>query len=646
MIINRRSFMLLASTALAIRPALAAETAEIIYSGGPILTMDDANPRAEAVAVKGGRIVAAGPAAEVMKLKSADTRLIDLAGKTMVPGFVDAHGHIVMGGLQALSANLLPPPDGPGTDIAAIQNILREWWEANKETVEAVNLIIGFGYDQSQLKELRHPDRNDLDAVSKDIPVVIVHQSGHLGSLNSKALELINYTADTPDPVGGVIQRQPGSKEPNGVLEETALMAAVPKILKDVGPEGLKAFAEAGAELWSSFGYTTVQEGRAIPSLCKVMQAVAAEGKFKVDVVAYPDALVDRDYIKENVGTTYKNRYRLGGAKLSIDGSPQGFTAWRDRPYYAPVGNYPPGYVGYSAAPPEKFIETMEWAFANNIQTITHANGEAASDLLIAAIANATAKHGKADRRHVLIHGQFEREDQVDSFVRLGVIPSLFPMHTYYWGDWHREHTVGPELADNISPTGWYLKRGSIFTSHHDAPVAFPNSMRILDATVTRRSRSGDIIGPAQRVSVDEGLKALTIWAAYQHFEESDKGSIEKGKLADLVILSDDPTAVDPETLDQLEIVETIKEGQTIYVRGQKKADLIRKGNKDLMNTAMHEMFKQIYVQFEVEWLPQSYQTDDVRAQVATNYEGCAVTLMLPRLFGLPMEGAEVASGE
>jgi hypothetical protein len=200
---------------------------------------------------------------------------------------------------------------------------------------------------------------------------------------------------------------------------------------------------------------------------------------------------------------------------------------------------------------------------------MSHANGEAASDLLIAAISAATAKHGAADRRPILIHGQFLREDQLDAYHRLGVIPSFFPMHTFYWGDWHRDHTVGPELADNISPTGWATKRGMRFTSHHDAPVAFPNSMRVLDATVTRRSRSGDIIGPAQRVDVLTGLKALTIWAAYQQFEDDQKGSLEVGKLADFAILSADPTAVDPETIDQIEVVETIKQGESIYRRAR-----------------------------------------------------------------------------
>jgi predicted amidohydrolase YtcJ len=297
----------------------------------------------------------------------------------------------------------------------------------------------------------------------------------------------------------------------------------------------------------------------------QAMQGFASSGGLKIDVATYPDVLMDREMIKNSVSPTYKNRFRVAGAKLTIDGSPQGFTAWRDRPYHKPVGNYPPGYVGYPAAKAEQVRDAIDWAYANKIQIITHCNGEAASDQLIACIEGSAQKHGAGDRRPVLIHGQFLREDQVDRLNTLGIVPSLFPMHTFYWGDWHREHTVGPALADNISPTGWCVKRGMKFTSHHDAPVAFPDSMRVLDATVTRPTRSGDILGPDQRVDVMTALKGMTLWPAWQHFEEKTKGSIETGKLADLIILDKDPTAVDPETIETIKLVETIKEGVTVF---------------------------------------------------------------------------------
>jgi predicted amidohydrolase YtcJ len=540
-------------------------TADTLYHGGPIITIDDAAPRAEAVAVKDGKILAVGTKEAVFKTKGADTKLVDLGGKTMLPGFVDAHGHVFGGGIQALSANLLGPPDGEVRDIASLQQTLRDWIAANKAAVDKVQLIVGFGYDNSQLAELRHPSRDDLDAVSKDLPIIIVHQSSHLCSVNSKALEIGGIAAGTLNPAGGVIQRRLDSDEPNGVLEETAFYALLMKLFSRIGPEAAQEFVRAGADLWARFGYTTAQEGRSTPATVKAMQAVADAGGLKIDVATYPDVLVDRDIIKNTFSPTYKNRFRVAGAKLTIDGTPQGFTAWRDRPYFNPVGNYPSGYVGYPAAKAEQVRDAIDWAFANNLQIITHSNGEAASDLLIASTADASKKHGGGDRRPVLIHGQFLREDQVDSLKTLGILPALFPMHTFYWGDWHREHTVGPILAENISPTGWCLKRGMKFTTHHDAPVAFPNSMRVLDATVTRRTRSGDILGPQHRVDVMTTLKAMTLWSAWQHFEENTKGSIETGKLADLIILDKDPTAIDPETIDQIKIVETIKEGTTVF---------------------------------------------------------------------------------
>jgi predicted amidohydrolase YtcJ len=595
--LNRRIFLAGVATAALFPPglALAAEVADTIYAGGMVLTMNDASPRAEAVAVKGGRILAVGRADEVMTHKGPSTKMVGLAGRTMLPGFVDPHGHIVFGGVQALAANMLPAPDGPGNSIAALQQTLREWIAANADAVKKTNLILGFGYDNAQLAELRHPTRDDLDAVSTEFPIVLVHQSAHLATMNSKALEKAGLSAESPDPPGGVIRRRAGSREPDGVLEESAMSANVVPLLGGIGVDGFKQLARSGAALWARFGYTTAQEGRAIPALADVLRSVADEGGFANDVAVYIDIEVDRDYILKHRSADYVGRMRVAGGKLSLDGAPQGFTALRDKPYYAPVGNYPPAYRGYASVTEQRTAEQLDWAYANNVHLLTHANGEGASDMLIAALRAAEARHGKADRRPVLIHGQFQREDQADAYVALGVVPSLFPMHTFYWGDWHRDHTVGPVAADNISPTGWYRERGSIFTTHHDAPVARPDSMRVLDATVTRRTRSGDILGPAQRVDVMTALKAMTLWAAYQQFEEDSKGSIEVGKLADLVILSDDPTAVAPDDIEAIRVTETIKEGATIFALTPeeiKKGELMLPGGnaatpfEDFLNTA------------------------------------------------------------
>jgi len=562
-----RAFRLAAAALLLSASTTAfAQSADRIWTGGPIITLEDSAMRAEAIAEDDGKIIAVGTAAEVMKLKGPQTEVIDLKGRTLLPGFVDAHGHVTGGGIQALGANLLAPPDGTVKDIPSLLEMLRQWTKDNKAIVDRYGIILGFGYDPANLAEARHPTRDELDTVSKTVPIYLVHQSAHFGATNSAGLAKMGITRDTEAPPGGVIRKR-ADGEPDGVLEEAAHFNGFPKLLDKLDAQAGVAIVKAGTEMWARFGYTTAQEGRATPPTVGLLEAANAKGLLPIDVVAYIDVLVDKDTTLAKSARTYTGRFRVGGGKLTIDGSPQGFTAWRDKPYFDPVGNYEPGYVGYPAAKRDEVFDAVDWAYANNIQLMTHVSGEAAGDQMIAAHRAAEEKHGKGDRRPVLIHGHFVRKDQLAAFDALGVIPSLFPMHTFYWGDWHRDHTLGPVDGENLAATGWVLERKMIFTSHHDAPVAFPDSMRVLDATVTRRTRSGDILGAQHRVDVITALKAMTIWPAYQHFEEDRKGSLKVGKLADLVILSADPTAVDPETIDQIKIEETVKEGRTIYRR-------------------------------------------------------------------------------
>ena len=615
-------------------PVSAQEIADRIWMGGPVHTMNDAAMTVEAVAEKGGRVLAAGSSDTVMIHKGDGTEVIDLNGRAMVPGFIDSHGHVVMGGIQALSANLLAPPDGTVQDIASLVDELKLWTEENRSTVEAVNLIVGFGYDPAQLAEQRHPTREDLDKVSTEFPVYIVHQSGHIGVTNSRGLEFLGLNANSEEVPGGVIRRGPAN-EPDGVLEGNIHFSSLGRLFGNLGQKGFLELGRAGTKLWASYGFTTAQEGRAVPLVVDVLNELADLQELAIDVAVYPDVMVDRDFVAANHSREYTNRVRIAGGKLTLDGSPQGFTALRDRPYYDPVGDYPPGYTGIAYETMETVLDMVDWAFENDVQLLSHANGEGASDRLIAAIEAATQKHGKADRRPVLIHGQFLREDQVDAYNRLKVFPSLFPMHTFYWGDWHRDHTVGPARADNISPTGWMVQRGMKFGSHHDAPVAFPDSMRVLDATVTRRSRSGNIIGPAQRVDVITALKSMTLWAAYQHFEEDTKGSIEPGKLADLVILSGDPLAIAPEDLETLRVMETIKEGETVYRRSADRGKWIEPGSASERSFA--SALKGLVAQHELAALPASFQNNFiVRAGMKTGRHrpACVPSALTAILFG------------
>lgn len=224
-----------------------------------------------------------------------------------------------------------------------------------------------------------------------------------------------------------------------------------------------------------------------------------------------------------------------------------------------------PEYRGYPTFRDKELFPVIREAVEKKWQILAHCNGDAASDQYLAALKQAGTPAELRPLRPVMIHAQTVREDQLDEMAKLGVLPSFFNMHTYYWGDWHRDETLGKERAYRISPSASAIRRGMVWTSHHDAPVALPDSIRILSSCVTRKSRTGDIIGPDQRVPVLDALKALTLHAAWQYGEEANKGSIEPGKLADLVVLSGNPLTIDPDKIMDLKVLETIKEGKTVF---------------------------------------------------------------------------------
>lgn len=551
-----------------VSPAIAGN-ADTIYFGGPIITVDDRHPTAEAVAVKGEKIVAVGSRYAVEQAqKGTGTTMIDLGGRTMIPGFIDAHGHMWGAGVQAMAANLLPPPDGAVRSIGDLQEQLRKWM-VTSNIARDFGVVIGFGYDDSQLLEQRHPTAEDLDAVSTDLPIIVIHQSGHLHALNHKALQMTGITAATEDPQGGVIRRKPGTREPSGVMEGTVLIREFLRIMPQLTQKQQLALLEAGQDLYVRYGHTTAQEGRALPGNVELYIAAAEAGRLNLDVAVYPEILlVDEEagFMKgPYVSRTYRNGLRIGGVKLTLDASPQGRTAWMSQPYLTPPPGQPASYAGYPALSDDQAIAAVSRAFRNNWQIITHTNGDAAIDQLIKAVTIASARYPGRDRRPVMIHGQTLREDQVPKIKALGIFPALFPMHTFYWGDWYLDTVLGPERAANISPTGWMIKNDMMFSSHHDAPVAFPDTMRVLSATVNRTTRSNQVLGPEHRVEPIVALKAMTLWAAYQHFEEKIKGSIEVGKLADFAILSDNPLTIDRMKIADIEVIETIKKGKSIY---------------------------------------------------------------------------------
>ncbi len=326
-------------------------------------------------------------------------------------------------------------------------------------------------------------------------------------------------------------------------------------------------FLAKGLELAKSYGYTTINEGRAFGFNHADLASAAQRGLLDIDVISYIDFTARNVITPEWFGKTYKNRYRIGGMKITLDGSPQGRTAWRTIPYLIPPDGQKASYKGYPAIPDIKVVEGLfDEAYRNNWPVHVHANGDAAIDQMIAALKPVQAKYGPGDRRITLIHGQFVRKDQLDQLKDLQVIASLFPMHTFYWGDWY-DQIIGPELAQQISPIKTALNKGLMVTSHTDAPVALPNLMQVMWATVNRVSRSGKVMGADERLTPIEALKAITLWGAYEHFEDKTKGSIEVGKLGDFVILDKNPITVDPMKINKIQVMETIKEGKAVYTR-------------------------------------------------------------------------------
>ena len=553
----------------------AADQSGKIYSGGEIITMDPSRPRVESLLVREGRILALGTRNEMLGLAGEKPDEVDLRGMTLLPGFIDAHGHF--GAVISFQRfeNLASPPVG---EIRTIEDLVAQLRRAKlcvpegeipeeaQVCVPEGEWILGAGYDDALLTEGRHPTKADLDRVSTSHPIFIWHVSGHLAVCNTQCLERVGISADTQDPEDGVIRRMPGSNEPNGVLEESPVMQIMFGHLPLHDMEQRYAWLDGTQDYFASHGITTVQDGATGPGDLALFQRAAEQNKLRVDVVAYPIVTLYPSVADQYpYSLSYDNGFRVGGVKLLLDGSPQGKTAWLTEPYHVPPEGRDENYRGYGLLSDEALQEYLETYFASEVPVIAHANGDAASDQLIRSVETVRGKLGDADRRTVVIHAQTMRRDQVAQLVQNSMMPSYFAAHTFYWGDWHRDSVLGPERGSRISPIASTVELGVPYTIHNDSPVVPPDMMLLLWCAVNRITRSGQVLGAAERVSAEEALKAITINAAYQYFEEAEKGSLEPGKLADMVILSHDPTKVDPMIIKDIQVLETIKAGETIY---------------------------------------------------------------------------------
>ncbi|MCX2980767.1 amidohydrolase [Halieaceae bacterium IMCC14734] len=539
------------------------QLADQVFSAAAIVTMDDGAPDAEMVAVKAGRILAVGSREEIAPYIDTETKIIDLGSATLVPGFIDPHSHFSHAAGAASWANIAGAPVGTMASIADIIEEMKLQQQRNQSGPG--EWVVGFGYDADTLSDGRHINRDDLDAAFPDNPVLLIHVSFHGGVLNSQGFAQINYDENTPTPEGGIIVRRPNSNEPLGLLMETAWFPAISVLPR---PQGEARFANLvkAQQHYAANGVTTAQDGLVGYEEFELLKEAAARNDLFLDLVALGSyAEVPKFAAEHTEYKGYQNRLKLGGIKIISDGSPQGKTAFFSEPYLTGGPGGEQNWRGEPMMPVEQFDAVLGAVYAADMQAFVHANADAAIDMLLSA--HRTHKANTAeDSRTVVIHSQFVRQDQLQAYAKFGMVPAFFSNHAYYWGDVHVEN-LGVERAHFLSPMRSATELGLHFTNHSDYMVTPLNPMFTVWSAVNRLSRSGQVIGSNERVTPLQALKAITLDAAFQYFEEDQKGSITVGKLADFAVLNANPLTVEPMDIKDIQVLSTYKEGQQIYAR-------------------------------------------------------------------------------
>lgn len=536
-----------------------------MYYNGDILTMEGDQPiYAEAIVVKDGKIAFVGSKDEAMKAAGKGHKMVDLQGKTMLPGFLDPHSHFINSLSMSDQANCSAPPVGTAKNPDDIVAVLKAFKES--KGVKDGEILMGYGYDENTIPAGNQLNRDHLDKAFPNNPVMVMHVSLHGAVLNSMAMKKYGISASTKTPPGGVIVRKPGTQEPDGLIMETAFLPIFAQLPKPT-PEQLKAQLKAGQMIYAEAGVTTAQEGASHLADVLVMQNAANSNDLFIDVVSYPfitefDSIMSR-YKSSDFGK-YNNHFKLGGIKITIDGSPQGRTALFTAPYLTGGPGGEKNWKGEPTFPQETVNRMLKKVYDNGLQSTFHANGDGAIDMCIKAHEFASGGDYKKDRRTTVIHSQFVRPDQLDAYVKNNIIASFYTEHTFFFADAHIKNR-GEKQASFISPMKTALGKGVKCTNHTDFNVVPIDQLLVVWSAVNRISRDGKIIGADECISPYQALQAITITAAYQYFEENSKGSLKAGKLADLVILDQNPLRVDAMKIKDIKVVETIKEGKTIY---------------------------------------------------------------------------------
>lgn len=536
-------------------------TADFVAIGGTVLTLDPAGRRVRALAATGGRITALGSERELAALIGPATTVLDLGGRTVIPGFVESHNHPAFFGMTlAAPVDAGSPPNDTIADIACRV-------EQAAKDLGPGEWVRGFRYDDTLLADGRHPTKADLDPVSPCNPVVLTHVSGHFCTANSLALREVGVTAETPDPPGGFIVRD-ARGDPTGVLVETAAFLVTSRL----PGQGVAELAEAlllADEEYLANGVTSVHDtGIGLIGGAAELEAYAVlrrAGKLRTRVRGYlfhallPGLDEGTPEAPDFAGVDEK--FAMTGVKIVADGSIQGKTGCLAEGYTCD-----PDEHGMMLLEPADLGRRIAALDAAGWQVAVHGNGDAAIDAIIDGYARLGSPHGTG-RRHRIEHCQTVREDQLDRMAAHDVLASFFIKHVHYWGDRHRDVFLGPDRARRISPLVSARSRGIHFGLHSDTPVTPVPPLEGIWCAVRRITRRGDVLGPEQRVDVDAALRAYTIDAAYLAGEEKIKGSLEIGKLADLAVLSGDPTAVDADLIRDLTVEATVSGGEIVWRR-------------------------------------------------------------------------------
>ncbi|PIC63016.1 hypothetical protein CSV79_14035 [Sporosarcina sp. P13] len=548
-------------------------TVELIIINANILTLDKQNKRARSLAVKDGRISGIWPenrppTSEVNVTSS--TEVIDLAGATLLPGFIDTHNHILSYGLMKDKVNCSTPPNRAIADIVELIDCYVK--KASKGA-----WIEGYGYDDTLLEDHRHPTRDDLDKVSPNHPVFIRHISGHLGVANSQALQLANLTDDSSDPKGGHLGRDSNGRL-NGVLYEPNAMKLVRKHIPEPTKEQMVSALGSASKDYLAQGITTNSDANAGANFglkeieAHIEAAVQGVNPMHTRLMVSYDNLKEgqlfggysAERLNQELEERSKGRVKLDSAKFFQDGSIQGMTGALRKPY-----NNEPSITGNLIHDQGTFQEDILALHKRGFRITTHGNGDRAIGSILDAYEYALTKHPTVDHRHRIEHLQTATTEDLDRMKNLQVAGSFFINHVYYWGDRHERLYLGPDRARRISPLKDAIDRDLLFTLHSDCPVTPISPLFSVWVAVNRITREGRVLGPEQRCDVITALKSMTIYGAILNFDEQNSGSIEVGKRADFTVLEEDPTNIDPKDIKDIKVLSTFIDGLPVY--GQQK---------------------------------------------------------------------------